>query len=552
VFEVKKELLDSHEALLDVTIEEPTVQNAMRSAARHISTEINIPGFRKGKAPYAVVLRYVGEGAVMQEAADHLLEELYPKFIESAEITPYTSGNLENVDINPMVFKIRVPLQPTVVLGDYNGIRKPWEDPTVNDEEIAMVLDQMREEHATVEPVDRPAEMGDEIHINIKGMVNNEVVVDEEDIQVVLSAERPFISISFVEALLGISNGETRIFTVPLPNELENEELRGAETEFTATTTEVYQRALPGLDDAFASTVGAFETLEALRQDIFNRILQSKQKQMQEAYRTELVDMLIELAEVHFPPIAVSEMLDDMVEETDKRMQRERQMSLEDALRLEGRTVEQFREELTPQAENRVKTSLALSEFARLEGTAVTDDEVVLEYNNFFSNIDVESLPELPALSLDSDFARNIRSNMLGRKTLARLEQIGRGLIEVAEVKDSAAADSAVVAADSAVVAADGEVAPEDSAVIPEDSAAVPEDSAVVAEDSAVVPEDSEVVPGDNDVVPEDSDVIPEDSDVVVEEGTVEGNNDAPAEVVSDESEPVTAAAEEVDSETEN
>ncbi|TFG69821.1 MAG: trigger factor family protein, partial [Anaerolineales bacterium] len=161
VFEVKKELLDSHEALLEVIIEEPTVQKAMRSAAIEIARQVNIPGFRKGKAPYAVVIRHVGEGAVMQEAADNLLEELYPKFIEGAEITPYASGELENMDINPMTFKIRVPLQPTVVLGNYADLRLPWVEPTVSDGEVEMVLTQMREENALVEPVDRPAEMGD-------------------------------------------------------------------------------------------------------------------------------------------------------------------------------------------------------------------------------------------------------------------------------------------------------------------------------------------------------------------------------------------------------
>ena len=427
----------------------------MRSAARQIARQINIPGFRKGKAPYSVVVRYAGEGSVMQEAADDLLEELYPKFIESAEITPYASGNLENMEINPLVFKIRVPLQPTVVLGDYAEIRKSWEEPTVNDDEIDMVLDQMREENAIVEPVDRPAEMDDEVQVNIKGMVNDEVVVDEDDIKVVFSINRPFLSMEFQEALLGISKDEERTFTVPLPNEMESEELRGAETVFTVKAIQVSSRTLPGLDDAFASTVGAFETLDDLQQDVFDRILQSKQQQTQEAYRNELVDMLVEPAEVHFPPLMVSEMLDEMVEETGTRMQRERQMSVEDALRLEGRTLDQFREDMTPQAENRVKTSLVLAEFARVEETAVTDDDVVQEYQGYFSNLNLGPDMEMPSISLDSELARNIRSNMLGRKALERLEQIARGLADAEQEEDNGAADSASAedngAADSAV-----------------------------------------------------------------------------------------------------
>ena len=453
MFEVKKDLLDSHEALLEVTVEEPTVQNAMRSAARQIARQVNIPGFRKGKAPYSVVVRFVGEGAVMQEAADNLLEELYPQFIESAEINPYASGELENVEINPMVFKIRVPLQPTVVLGNYADLRKPWEESTVSDDEIDMVLAQMREENALVEPIDRPAEMGDEVHVNIKGTVNGEVVVDEDDIHVVFSEDRPFLSKEFSEALLGISKEEERTFTIPLPDGMENEELRGADTEFVVTATEVSQRTLPGLDDAFASTVGAFETLEALKQDIYDRISQSKLQQAKEAYRSELVAMLVEPAEVQYPSIVVSEMLDDMVKETESRMQRDQQISLEDALRLEGRTVEQFREELTPQAEIRVKNSLVLAEFARQQEIIVTDDDVVQEYMSFFGSLNIPLKDDLPSLPLDSPFAQNIRNDVYGRQALERLEQIGRGLADAEKVAADTAAEYSGAASESGVVA---------------------------------------------------------------------------------------------------
>jgi trigger factor len=491
VFQVKKELLDTHEALLDVTIEESTVQEAMHKAARQISRQVNIPGFRKGKAPYSMVLRYAGESAVLQETADNLLEELYPQFIESAEITPYASGNLDNIELNPLVFKIRVPLQPTIVLGDYKAIRKSYDEPNVSDSEIEMVLDQMREENAVVEPVDRPAEMGDEAKVNIKGTVNGEVVVDEDDIDVVFSVDRPFLSFEFQEALLGITNDEERTFTVPLPNETENPDLRGAETEFTVKATQVSGRTLPGLDDAFASTVGAFETLEALQQDIHNRLLQSKQQQSEQTYRNALVEMLVEPAEVHFPPIMVDEALDNMLEETDQRIQRERQMSLEDALRLEGRTVEQFREDLTKQAENRVKTSLVLAEFARVEQTAVTDDDVVQEYQGFFNSLNLGPDMDMPTISLDSDLARNIRSSMLGRKALERLEQIAKGLAEesteeeVASESDASESGS-LKRAEEAEVISEGTGADEDASESVASGSAAGDDESNETETEAV------------------------------------------------------------------
>ena len=494
MFEVKKELLDSHEALLDVVIEAPTVQKAMRSAARQIARQVNIPGFRKGKAPYAMVVRYVGESTVLQEATDNIIEELYPQFIESADIQPYDSGALENMELDPLTLKIRVPLQPTVVLGDYASIRKSFEEITVNDDEVDMVLNQMREENASVKPVNRPSKMGDEVTINITGTVNEEVIVEEKDIKVVFSEKRPFLSQEFSDALLGISIDEERIFTLPLPDEMENEVLRGAETEFAALATQVSERKLPGLDDAFASTVGAFETLDELRQDIHDRIMQSKQQQTQESYRNALIEMLVEPAEVHYPPVLLNETLDQMVKETDGRTNRERQMSLEDALRLEGRTIEQFREELTPQAENRAKTSLVLAEFARVEETSVTDDDVVRGYQELFTNLNLgpSSEFELPTISLDSELARNIRSNLLGSKALERLEQIGRGLADADSMEEAGTDDSEVednIVEDSEDVA--DEAGAEDS-VASEDEPLVEAPKTETTQESAADDESSE------------------------------------------------------------
>ncbi|MDF1515816.1 MAG: trigger factor, partial [Anaerolineae bacterium] len=203
MFEVKKELLDTHEALLEVVVEAQAVQNAMRSAARLIARQVNIPGFRKGKAPYGVVVRYVGESAVLQEAVDHLIEENYPSFIESADIQPYDSGALEDMQVDPLTFKIRVPLKPTITLGDYRTIRIEWEEPVVSDNDVDMVLEQAREENAILEPVERPSKMGDEVLVDVIGISNGETLVDETDINVVFSEERPFLSPEFVQALVG-------------------------------------------------------------------------------------------------------------------------------------------------------------------------------------------------------------------------------------------------------------------------------------------------------------------------------------------------------------
>lgn len=430
MFEVDIEKLDSHEALLEVVFEAEAVEEAKRQAAREISREVNIPGFRKGKAPYAKVVQYVGEPAVLQEATEHLIDTYYAEFLERAGISPYGPGELVNVNPSPLTFKIRIPLEPSVDLGDYRSLREEWVSPTVSDEEVDQVLAQVREEHAVLEPVERAAEMGDEVMINVHAKVDGDVIVDEHDISVLLSEERPFLSPEFVDALIGITTSEQKTFTLTLPETIDEPSLQGVEADFEVEATQVYERTLPDLDDALASTVGSFETLEDLVTDIRQRLLSQKEEQTEAAYRDRLVNALVEQAEIAYPPQMVEDTLDDMLGEVSDRIQRQQKMSLEDALRLEGRTAEQFREDLRPQAERRVRHSLVLRELAEVEGIDVSADEVVQEYSDLLNRMGMgEHIPDRK-IDVDSALGQNLRSTVFGRKVMNRLSTIGRGEAE--------------------------------------------------------------------------------------------------------------------------
>ncbi|MBN1247868.1 MAG: trigger factor [Anaerolineae bacterium] len=435
MFEVNKELLESHEALLNVVFEEEAVDGAKRRAARKISLEVNIPGFRKGKAPYTKVVQWVGEPAVIQEAAELLLDESYSDILEKAEVSPYASGEFVDMKTDPLTFKIRVPLEPQVNLGDYMSLREDWEAPSVSDEEVEQVLAQMREENAILEPVERAAEMGDQLTVDVKATVVGDTIVEEDDIEVRLSEERPFLSPEFVAALVGLSANEESAFDLTLPETIDEPSLRGVDAAFTVHVNTVYERKLPELDDALASTVGSFETLDELKQDIVDRIMAQKQQQAGQAYRDRLVEKLMDQAEFEYPPQMVEETVDEMVHETEHRVERQSQMSFEDALRLEGRTLDQFRDEIKPQAEQRVKRSLALRQFALQEGIAVEDDEVVREYMTFMSQFGPGQQLSADDVKLDSPLAQSFRNSVFGRKVLDRLAAIGRGQadIEIAE-----------------------------------------------------------------------------------------------------------------------
>ena len=161
------------------------------------------------------------------KAADALLEEIYPQIIDQAEINPYGPGSLEAIKPSPLTFTIRVPLEPEVTLGDYRAMRQAWEEVTVNDEEVANVLEQVRHEHAILEPYERPVQYGDEVHINVVGTVHGEKVVDEKDIEVTPKEDAQFIAPGFLEALIGMSTSEDKLFTIAFPEDFSEPTFRG-------------------------------------------------------------------------------------------------------------------------------------------------------------------------------------------------------------------------------------------------------------------------------------------------------------------------------------
>lgn len=433
MFEVKSEILDSHEALLGVEFEEQTVKGAMKTAAREISRQVNIPGFRRGKAPYDKVVRFVGEMAVMQEAADALIEKYYGDIIEKAGVEPYGPGSLDDLTLSPLYFKIRVPLQPTAELGDYKSIQLPWTEPEISEEEINGVLEQTRQEHAVLTEVERAVKMGDQITVDIFATHDDEDLIHEHDFGIILDEDNPFISEAFVEELLNLNVGDEKTFTATLPESEDDEELSGADAEFTVIVKQVQERTVPELDDALASTAGSFETLDELKADITKRIMDNKRQQAQEAYRSAWIEKLVEQATVAYPPAMIEDTLDDMQRDMEYRLQQQNsQMDLNTILSLQGRTLENFRDELREQAEDRVKNSVVMMIFAREEGIEVTDAELEAQYGDLLKSFSANDDDE----GMGNYFINSLRNSLLGQKTMDRIEAIGRGLIDEEETAE--------------------------------------------------------------------------------------------------------------------
>ena len=359
---------EAREATLTVTVDESSVQEAMRLAARQLSKKMNIPGFRKGRAPYSVVRRMVGEDYLREESVEVLLDAVFPLALEQSGIEPYRQASLKDFSTAPMVFSFSVPLEPQVEVGDVLALRVPYEAPTVSEEEIDAVIEQKREEMGSYEEVERPAREGDLIAAS--PLVLKEVEGEKE--HPLHGEEEPFLFLlnddifgpAFKEAVVGIEKGETRTFTFTLPEDEERfGPLAGKEVEITLTVQTISEPLIPPVDEAFANAAG-YESLEAMREAIREELLASKQREVDQAYARQVMDALLAQSVVRYPEALRDEIVDILINDLKQRIGQA--MRWEDFLRLSGKDEAAYREELAEEADRIARESLVLSEVQRI------------------------------------------------------------------------------------------------------------------------------------------------------------------------------------------
>ncbi|MEA3309332.1 MAG: trigger factor [Chloroflexota bacterium] len=433
MFELKKEILATHAAKLTVTIKPEAERKAYQQALRKIGREVNIPGFRKGRAPQGVIERRFGKETILREAADDLLEKISKDVFERADITAYRPGELEDITLSPITFVLRIPLSPEVNLGDYQNLRLDPELVEVTDAELTEALEKIREDHVLLEPVTRPAQLDDELKItSVQGQAGEELFIDEADTSLRLSEADDEIAPGFGNALVGIKAGEEKIFALTLPEDFEDEEWQNKKINFAVNVAEVYERTLPALDDALASTVGNFESLAELQEQLQAEMLEYKKQQAEQVYTNALIDALVAGAEIRYPTVMVEEELDAMVEQLKSRFE---------GYDLQWDDIQEaapgLREGMRPEAELHIQRGLALNEFSQVAAVEVSDEEVRSEFQTVMASRGIDDPQLLNSFNFDSELGNNIRSSLYEGKVLEQLRLLAQGLLD-AEIEEEA------------------------------------------------------------------------------------------------------------------
>jgi len=369
---------------LEIEVPADEVSRHFETAYRHLAERTRVPGFRPGKAPRNVIERYVGRDAVLAEAVEHLVGEGYDAAIDQTDLIPIDQPEVE-IDTGSLRegdtarFAAVVAVRPTVSVGAYTDYPFKLEVPPVSDEDVEVVLSELRDQQATLRPVDdRGAEKGDLVAVSFRGTIDGEPFDGgtAERLPLVLGEERMIPG--WEDQLVGMRIDESREFDLTFPADYRVETLAGREAHFTVTLVDLRQRILPALDDAFAASVTDGQTLDQLRAEIREALGRRAEAEARHQFGDRIIEFATANATVELPEVMIANEVEIMRDELRARLSEQR-IGIDKYLELARQTPEELMAELREPASRRVKTLLVLSAIAEREGVDATDAEVDAE-----------------------------------------------------------------------------------------------------------------------------------------------------------------------------
>ena len=441
---VTKEKVENCQAYLTIEMEPNEMEDGMQHAYEHLVQRANIPGFRKGKAPRSIVELTLGKGRMLEEAIDHVIPEAYEKACKEQELEPYAQPSLEITKAEPLTFKAVVPLRPNVVLGDYQGIRMTPEIVEVKDENVDAVLEELRHQHATWEPVDRALDYNDIAVIDINSTSEEKPFIQKIGAQYQVSKDSISPAPGFAAQIVGMKKSETKEFDATYPADYPSTQFAGKQAHFKVTLQEVKEEKLPSLDDNLAITVSPeIKTLAGLREEAKKSLKLRGEERARMDFEEKAITTAVEQSKIEYPPILVDMEIDRIINEQARQLQMTGQ-GMDEYLRSINKTPEQLQEDLRPVAIRNINASLVLSRISEQEKVEVTENEIKNGINNMIRGIGNDKKEEMIKLLDTPQNRQSITQSLKTRKTIERLSVIAKNETkpEVTEKNSAEKADS--------------------------------------------------------------------------------------------------------------
>ena len=376
---VQVEKLEKNMAKLTVEVSAEDFKAAIKKAFNKNKNRFSIPGFRKGKAPQAMIEKMYGEGVFYEDAADEAINASYAEAMKESglDIVYRPEVTIEKIGKDePFVYSALVAVKPEVTLGQYKGVEVEKADASVSAEDVEAELKKVQEQNARLLTVeDRGVEDGDQTVIDFEGFVDGKGFEGgkAEDYPLTIGSHS-FID-TFEEQLIGKKIGEECEVNVTFPTEYHAADLAGKPATFKVTVKEIKVKELPELNDEFASEVSEFDTLDEYKKDVEKKLAEKKEIEANSKNEDAVVTKVVENASMEIPDKMIDAQAENMVQDMARRMQSQG-LSLDMYLKYTGMTVEQMKEQARPDAEKRIRTRLVLEAVAQAENIQISDEKV--------------------------------------------------------------------------------------------------------------------------------------------------------------------------------
>lgn len=379
------EKLENNVVSFEFVVTADQFEDAIQKAYKKNVGKITIQGFRKGKAPRAIIERYYGKEVFYEDAINIALPDAYDKAVEENNLYPV---DRPEVDVkgeikagSDIVFTAKVTVKPEFELGEYKGVEVEGAHYAVTDDDVDAEIEKLRERNSRLVPVeDRPVQADDIANIDYEGFVDGVAFEGGkgEGFDLTIGSEQ-FIP-GFEDQLIGRNAGEEFEINVKFPEEYHAEELKGKDAVFKVKINSIKFKELPELDDEFVQDVSEFETLDEFKKDTREKLTAANEEREKNENEHSVVDAVCANTQIDIPEAMINSQIDTMIRDMDMQL-RYQGITLEQYMQFTGQTMDAVREQYKPEAEKSVKTTLVLEKVADVENFEITDEDVENEYN---------------------------------------------------------------------------------------------------------------------------------------------------------------------------
>ena len=429
-YKINKQILeDSHELLVTVEVPQERVEKELRSLAKKMGKRMNIPGFRPGKAPIQLIIARLGRDYLLQELADELADKAFEEAfatVETEEITP--GAELRSTTLEPLTYEFALPLRPDVDAGDYRSIRVPVEevDEARINELVEKEIENFRSQNKLWKPADdRPVQYGDLVTMGIKLTVDGKEELNQEEWDLVPSETDYTLTPEFDANIAGMTEGEKKTFTITFPDD-GSTTWAGKEGVFEVEVKAIKAEELPELTDEMVNENTEHETVDAFVQAVKEAARAQLERETETQFEGQLLEALKSGATLRYAPKTLAQEVDRLEAEREDIYKSYGFETTDELLKLQGKTREQYLQELEPQARARLEEELLLDAVAEKEQLDVSDYELE-KYIRDAGLEEAQTQNLLKRLKEDDYYRLYIRQLLLRKKAHALLAAIARG-----------------------------------------------------------------------------------------------------------------------------